>query len=760
MKRLIPLLATLIACASFAADIREENYGARLPGGGEVALWCVDSGWKVGRTKPVPTNTTEAIAICAAKNEAEAAQLVVTPTKPLQAFTISAGALKSEGGAEIAAAQIEILRVGYVNVVQATDNYGATGLWPDPLPPVNTPMNLAANQNQPFWIRVTVPADVKAGKYSGAITLTAGAWRAEIPLRLEVFDFALPDKSTCETAFRFDPNKAFRYHGAKTEAEKRQVLEMYWRTYRSHHLSPYDPAPLDPIRVTWPAVKPPPLPWADWRGGLVVTNEAHGGRAAIAVFDDKRDAVVGVAREPLIQIPAGGVRLKFAYRSALPNHAFLASLQHYDENGKWISGHNNDLLLTGDGCWQTFDQEITKFPANARSFRLAFYATVWTDGGDKTGLVWFDDIEARDRATGAALTKGGDFEMPDKRELVAPRGQLEPKLDFTAWDREMERVLAKYKFNSFRLVPEGIGGGTYEGLTHGSICGFGDDTPEYEIMFGSYVKQLEQHLREKGWLNLAYVYWFDEPAPSQYDFIRGVFQRLRRHAPGLRGMLTEQVEPGLVGGPNLWCPISNEYNHQRVEERRVAGEHFWWYICCGPKGPYPTEFTDHPGTAQRAWLWQTWQRKIEGVLIWEVNYWTSPTAYPDQPQNPYEDTMSWASGGKPGTKGPWGNGDGRFLYPPETAANGRPEKFIADAPVDSIRWESFRDGIEDYEYLVTLRRLLGECGSKLDAAKRAGLTKLLEVPPKISADVKNFTHSPAPIEERRRAVARAIESLK
>ena len=26
--------------------------------------------------------------------------------------------------------------------------------------------------------------------------------------------------------------------------------------------------------------------------------------------------------------------------------------------------------------------------------------------------------------------------------------------------------------------------------------------------------------------------------------------------------------------------------------------------------------------------------------------------------------------------GPWGNGDGRFLYPPESAANGRPETLV------------------------------------------------------------------------------------
>ena len=37
-------------------------------------------------------------------------------------------------------------------------------------------------------------------------------------------------------------------------------------------------------------------------------------------------------------------------------------------------------------------------------------------------------------------------------------------------------------------------------------------------MFSSYVKQLQDHLRDKGWLDMAFVYWFDEPDPKDYRF--------------------------------------------------------------------------------------------------------------------------------------------------------------------------------------------------------------------------------------------------
>ena len=50
--------------------------------------------------------------------------------------------------------------------------------------------------------------------------------------------------------------------------------------------------------------------------------------------------------------------------------------------------------------------------------------------------------------------------------------------------------------------------------------------------------------------------------------------------------------------------------------------------------------------------------------------------------------------------GPWGNGDGRLLYPPR---RGKPFEAVVEGPVGSIRFENLRDGFEDREYLLMLR---------------------------------------------------------
>jgi len=112
-----------------------------------------------------------------------------------------------------------------------------------------------------------------------------------------------------------------------------------------------------------------------------------------------------------------------------------------------------------------------------------------------------------------------------------------------------------------------------------------------------------------------------------------------------------------------------------------------------------------------------------------------------------------------GAKRPWGNGDGRFIYPPEAAADAHPSGPVMDGPVDSIRWEMLRDGIEDYEYLAILEGLLIVNEDLLDEAQLNKYAALLDVPADITSDMTTFTKDPAPIERRRDEVARAIVAL-
>jgi hypothetical protein len=759
------VILLLVACALQAGDYFEKEFGSLLPASSEqVRLWWASSGWKIGRDRSLPKESSQAVLLRCAGNEAEAVQLVIRPIRDMANLTVELTDLSGPEGAKIPAQQVDLLRVRYVHVTHPTDDSSVTGHWPDPLPPLKKPISVKAGQNQPIWIRINVPGGTRAGTYQGTIQIRADAYQADVPLRLMVYDFSLPDQMSCVTAFGFSPGNVYRYQGLKTEQQKRAVLDKYWANFSAHHISPYDPAPLDPIQVQWPAITPPPLPWDDWDNLRRVSNETHNGDGAMLIFDMDTKSNVTTSYKPLIRIPPEGLCIRFWYRTAVSDHAFNVAMNHYDADGQWMSGRNNDMTFTGNGRWQEFDLKVTEFPAAAHFVRINARATQWTNAGEAVGLVWFDDISVSNPKTGQEYLAHGDFERAPRAKPPLPAQALRPQLDCRAWDRAMQRALDHYHFNSFRLGIPGIGGGTFHARSVPHLLGFTEDTPEYPILFESYCQQMEQHLEKRGWLDEAFVYWFDEPLPKDYDYVMNGFAKLKAAAPKITRMLTvmKGVEEPLYGGPQIWCAISNRYEHDIAQTRRQHGEKFWWYICTGPKAPYCTLFIDHPGTELRAWLWQTWQRNIEGILVWQSNYWTSDTAYPDHPQNPYEDPMGWRVGyGTPrGEKRPWGNGDGRFIYPPEDAAHADPAGPVLAGPVDSQRWEMLRDGIEDYEYLTILKELIGKHETQLTAQQRKHYAALMEVPNSITSDMTHFTYDPAPIEAQRHRVAQAITALK
>ena len=342
----------------------------------------------------------------------------------------------------------------------------------------------------------------------------------------------------------------------------------------------------------------------------------------------------------------------------------------------------------------------------------------------------------------------------DARSLTA-------ELDFTEFDRAYQKYIGDWGFNTFRLNVQGLPSGNFHSRRKGELAGFASDSREYRKLLTDYLGQLQNRLESLGALDQAYLYWFDEPEPKDYPFVREIMMMIHDAAPKLTRMLTEQPEPELYGAVDLWCPISHRFQPQIAEERRKAGERFWWYICTSPKAPYPGLFIDHPAVELRTWIWQTRKYGIDGILIWSANYWTSADAFPwPTLQNPYQDPMSYRSGGAvaAGERAYWGNGDGRLIYPPQQVFTGT-EK-CCQGPVSSIRWEMLRDGIEDYEYFWLLddgvKKLRNRGGDRklLDRAQR-----LLIIPDEVTRSMTEFSTSPQPIFDHRLKLAEMIVEL-
>jgi hypothetical protein len=337
------------------------------------------------------------------------------------------------------------------------------------------------------------------------------------------------------------------------------------------------------------------------------------------------------------------------------------------------------------------------------------------------------------------------------------------QVDFSRFDQAAARWLDQAHFSTFELPLRGMGGGTFHSRHLGELEGFQEGTPEFARLFQDYLSQIETHLRERHWLSKAFTYWFDEPAPKDFQFVVDGMERLNAAAPEIKRMLTVQPEAPLLGHVDIWCGLTPKWTPELVRQQRAAGEDVWWYICCGPQAPYITEFIDHPGTELRLWPWQSWQYGVQGILIWATLYWNSPAAFPPpKVQDPWADPMSYKSGygEKPGEIGYWGNGDGRFLYPPRrnAAVDQAP---CLDAPVNSIRWENLRDGMEDYEYFWLLQRAATrELVWHGDTALLKEALEVLKVPDDVSRDLTHFTTDPRLMLGHRDRVARMIERLR
>ncbi|HFE53075.1 MAG TPA: DUF4091 domain-containing protein, partial [Bacteroidetes bacterium] len=253
-------------------------------------------------------------------------------------------------------------------------------------------------------------------------------------------------------------------------------------------------------------------------------------------------------------------------------------------------------------------------------------------------------------------------------------------LDFSAFDSAMTRYLDGLHFTTFN-----VGGLPAE------LDGHKRGTPEYERLFRDVFGRVQEHLRERGWLRKAYWYWVDEPPISQYDDVKKGMALLKRACPDIRRLLTCNQEdapvPEFYGLVNLWVPILDRYNPDLAHARQKLGETVWWYVCTGPKAPYPNNFIDHPAVNHRIRFWMLDRYGVDGSLYWSITYWR---------QSPWEQAMSVSPSG-----GNWGNGDGRLLYPPRRTIPNEP---VVEAPVPSIRLECLRDGLEDVELLHALRR--------------------------------------------------------
>ena len=200
---------------------------------------------------------------------------------------------------------------------------------------------------------------------------------------------------------------------------------------------------------------------------------------------------------------------------------------------------------------------------------------------------------------------------------------------------------------------------------------------ECESFLSKLLPALREHLVDRGWIDSYVQHLADEPVEENAQSYRHLAELVGRYAPGVRRM-DANMTPSLTDCLEVWVPVLDQFdqNMDFYTERLHAGDQVWFYTCLGPRGRYPNRFIDFPLIKTRLLHWINYRYGLSGYLHWGYNYWT---------EDPIGDTQpDWSHGE------PLPSGDMCIVYPGP------------DSPLESIRYEAMRDGIEDYELLKLL----------------------------------------------------------
>jgi hypothetical protein len=747
MKKISCVLTFLFFLTTASVEVlgTQKAYGYSLGKDTFCSVWWAEALYKIKPDDTVPEGKVKPVLLKAAVNEYESFQLVFTPAKNINNLTVSIDGLSDKSGNEIGGDCFTVRDEAYLYVDRPTDDYGKKGWYPDPLPELKRPVDLKAGKNHPLWITVKVPKGTTAGRYSGEIKLNADGWQKTIPLELTVWNFSLPDKPAIRSSFGLRIGLMKKYHNLKNDEQVKSVADKYYRAMREYSIAPTKPFELYPMKVTVDGLY--------WDGGIFTSDTVFAGKKSLKIVDNDKNSNVEAFTTKLIEVkPSGNYKLVYHARTLNDKQKYCILIKCYDREKKYMIYENRMVLKTGKRSWQQEVFDLRPFGKDIRYVSVHLFPAFRSMSGCDTGTAWFDDVALLEDGNENNLIPQGDFEVsPD---------QLTVSVDFSAFDEAGRKYIDEMGFNAFHLALDGMPSGNYHKQRKGLFHGFYQGTPEYDVMMKKYLTLVQQHLKEKGWLGKEYVYWFDEPQKSNYPFVREGMEILRRSAPEITTFITED-NPGsaIMDVTDISCTNIGKIDKHVVD--KWPDREFWSYLCCCPTAPYLTLFIDHDAINMRMWLWLSYKFKLKGILVWTTNYWTSENALPKGYfQNPWKNPMSYTSGsyGNPwGMQETWGNGDGRLFYPPNAVPdeNGEP---VMEGPVPSVRLEIMRDGIEDYEYLVMLKKIVSEDNGRHKRLIREAAA-LLDIPDSLVKDQKEYNKDPKSIIEYRNRIGELLDAF-
>ncbi|MFF1817177.1 glycoside hydrolase domain-containing protein [Kribbella sp. NPDC058245] len=283
----------------------------------------------------------------------------------------------------------------------------------------------------------------------------------------------------------------------------------------------------------------------------------------------------------------------------------------------------------------------------------------------------------------AALTKryrGNSVHVPVIALLTDAGSTFDPATgQYTfKWDR-FDEWIAHFQANGSVRRLEGFNpiGGTprfrvtpLPSTPGGQLTSYDWDSPTGANWINQYVVALRDHVRAKGWSQM----WFQHISDEQQDVAEftEVAKRYRELWPDISigDAVVNAGAAGIAKVEDIVIPNTLTYTDdpETYDAERAKGKDLWLYQAVIPVGSHLNRFLDQAQWNQRMTMWLAYSRGANGYLHWAYNGWLAAI------------------------DGQSAKGD-HWITQPDVARN---------TIEVTTRYESMRDGIEDWEVLNIL----------------------------------------------------------
>lgn len=221
-------LLLLTSLSLFSACAKADNEPKQIEN-----VYVVPNTKSVLRDGTPPKTGENRLTACLAKNEGEGMQFLLRFDTDVSNVKVTVSDLVNESGEKL---DHTLYRQRYIEV--SDQRYPSEkGFYPDALVPMfdgsdgkpaNDSCDIKAGQNQGFWITVRSTSEQTAGIYEGSVKVTFDGGEREIPVSVEVWNFALPVKSSMQTNFLHSwSNGYYEDVGISTKEMNRMVWEFF-----------------------------------------------------------------------------------------------------------------------------------------------------------------------------------------------------------------------------------------------------------------------------------------------------------------------------------------------------------------------------------------------------------------------------------------------------------------------------------------------------------------------------------------------------